>query len=85
MGFGGVCETGGSGDPIVLYDKMANRWLISQFATGGAAPDHECIAVSATSDATGSYNRYDFDLAPSATTFTIIQSWAAGPMPITCQ
>src|SRR5438046_6402961 len=30
-GFGGVCETAGHGDPIVLYDKMANRWLISQF------------------------------------------------------
>ena len=31
-GFGGVCETGGSGDPVVLYDQLANRWVISQFA-----------------------------------------------------
>ena len=32
FGFGGVCENGGSGDPVVLYDHLANRWLISQFA-----------------------------------------------------
>src|SRR5207253_2665437 len=59
-GFGGVCETDGEGDVVVLYDKMANRWLISQFA-GTSVPDHECIAVSTTSDATGTYNRYEFD------------------------
>src|SRR4026207_628658 len=33
-GFGGVCQTGGQGDPIVLYDQISNRWLISQFAGG---------------------------------------------------
>jgi len=65
-GFGGVCETGGNGDPVVLYDKMANRWLISQFAISAMTSvlNRECIAVSTTSDATGSYNRYDFDLRP---------------------
>src|SRR5215470_8548139 len=31
-GFGGVCETAGGGDPVVLYDQLANRWVISQFA-----------------------------------------------------
>ena len=60
-GFGGVCETNGEGDPVVLYDKLANRWVVSQFA-GSAQPTHECVAVSTSSDATGSYNRYDFDL-----------------------
>ena len=67
-GFGGVCETDGEGDVVVLYDKMANRWLISQFA-GTSVPDHECIAVSTTSDATGTYNRYDFDLTPFGTNY----------------
>ena len=59
-GFGGVCETGGSGDPVVLYDQLANRWLISQFA--GSPPRTECIAVSQTNDATGAWNRYAFVL-----------------------
>ena len=33
-GFGGVCQTSGQGDPILLYDQISNRWLISQFAGG---------------------------------------------------
>lgn len=68
-GFGGICQTGGSGDPIMLYDKLANRWVISQFAVGGAAPDHECVAVSTTNDATGTWNRYDFNLIPFGNNF----------------
>jgi hypothetical protein len=70
-GFGGVCETAGSGDPVVLYDKIANRWVITQFAvsTGTSIPNRECIAVSTTSNATGTYNRYDFDLRPFGANF----------------
>ena len=30
-GFGGVCETENNGDPVVLYDQLAGRWMISQF------------------------------------------------------
>ena len=44
----------------MLYDQLSNRWLISQFA-GGLT--HECIAVSTSSDATGTYTRYDYNLA----------------------
>jgi hypothetical protein len=63
-GFGGSCESGGAGDAVVLYDKRADRWVISQFgsATGGGAVTEECFAVSTTSDATGSYHRYAFHL-----------------------
>ncbi len=68
-GFGGVCETSGSGDPVVLYDKLADRWLISQFAVAGPAPDQECVAVSTTSDATGTWNRYQFNLIPFGNNF----------------
>ena len=60
-GFGGPCETSGSGDPVVLYDQLANRWLISQFA-GVGIPTDECVAVSTTSDATGTWHRYGFHL-----------------------
>src|SRR4029077_8733705 len=62
-GFGGVCETGGNGDPIMLYDHLANRWGISQFAGAAGGPiTDECVAVSTTADATGTYNRYGFHL-----------------------
>src|SRR5438132_1138887 len=43
-GFGGPCETRNDGDPIVMYDPMADRWLISQFTTSN--PYGECIAIS---------------------------------------
>src|SRR5437762_1586914 len=61
-GFGGVCQSGGKGDPVMLYDHLANRWLISQFAGSGSAVTDECVAISTTSDATGSYYRYGFHL-----------------------
>jgi hypothetical protein len=57
-GFGGACQTSNNGDPIVLYDHMADRWLLSQFTT--AAPFHQCIAISQTGDPTGAWFRYDY-------------------------
>jgi len=60
-GFGGPCQTRNDGDPIVLYDAIANRWFISQFTS--AAPYYMCIAVSQTADATGAYNRYGFQMS----------------------
>jgi hypothetical protein len=42
-GFGGPCEQQNAGDPIVRYDQLADRWLVSQFALD----DHmQCIAIS---------------------------------------
>jgi hypothetical protein len=59
-GFAGSCQTDNSGDTVVRFDAAAQRWVVSQFALNGAAPDYECVAVSTTSDATGSYYRYAF-------------------------
>lgn len=58
-GFGGGCETNNDGDPIAQYDKAANRWVMSQFSVS-TTPYLQCLAVSATSDATGAYYRYAF-------------------------
>ena len=73
-GFGGVCQNNGSGDPVVLYDQIANRWVITQFA-GVSVPTDECIAVSTTSDATGSYNRYDFHLGSNFFDYPHLSVW----------
>jgi hypothetical protein len=59
-GFGGACETSNDGDPVVLYDKAAQRWVLMQFAVPTGGPYYQCIAVSKTSDATGGYYRYSF-------------------------
>ena len=64
--FGGLCEVAGMGDPIVLYDRTAKNWVISQFAffldSNGdpAGQTDECVAISTSDDATGSYHRFEF-------------------------
>ncbi|HEY6120149.1 MAG TPA: hypothetical protein VIV66_09335, partial [Pyrinomonadaceae bacterium] len=73
-GFGGVCQNNGSGDPVVLYDQLAGRWIISQFA-GVSVPTDECIAVSTTGDATGSYFRYDFHLGSNFFDYPHLSVW----------
>src|SRR5262249_1359553 len=35
-GFGGLCQTDNDGDGVVLYDPIADRWIVSQFAVSGA-------------------------------------------------
>lgn len=56
--------TDASGDPIVLYDQLANRWILTQFTTSGLSdptlPFYNCVAISKTDDATGGYYRYAF-------------------------
>ncbi|WP_051510943.1 hypothetical protein [Intrasporangium oryzae] len=53
-----------SGDPVVLYDQLADRWILSQFTTRG--PEYwNCVAVSTTGDPTGTYYRYAFSTGPN--------------------
>jgi hypothetical protein len=73
-GFSGVCEFNGNGDPVVLYDQLADRWVVSQFA-GASVPTDECIAVSTTSDATGSYHRYAFHLGSNFFDYPKLAVW----------
>ena len=77
-GFSGPCETAGDGDPVVLYDQLANRWLISQFADNGVTVTDECIAVSTTNDALGAYNRYGFHLSENFNDYPHLGVWPDG-------
>ncbi len=58
-GFGGGCENDNDGDGIVLHDSLANRWVFTQFAIAGN-PFLECVAVSTSEDALGTYHRFAF-------------------------
>jgi hypothetical protein len=60
-GFGGACEKNNSGDPIAQFDKVAGSWVMMQPVFRGAYTI--CVAVSTTSDATGSYYRYAFPVS----------------------
>src|SRR5262249_57975173 len=75
------CATTNRGDPIVLYDALADRWLLSQFAfnpgPSPSAPFLECLAVSTGPDPTGSFHRYAF-LFPKFNDYPQLRVWPDG-------
>jgi len=61
-GFGGECENSNDGDPIVLYDQLAGRWVMTQFGLGpGSGPHYQCVAVSTSGDPLGTWARYAYE------------------------
>ena len=48
------------GDPIVLYDRHADRWFVSQFQVSG---NEILIAISETNDPTGDYYTYSWSFS----------------------
>ncbi len=74
----GNCATNNDGDPIVLYDKAANRWIMSQFSVSSGAPYYQCIAVSQTSDATGAWNRYAYSFGSGFPDYPKFGVWPDG-------
>src|SRR5262249_8224506 len=76
---GNGCATRNDGDPIVRYDRLADRWLITQFSlpnqntTGG--PSFQCVAVSKTGDPTGAYWRYDFKYPYAINDYAKVGVW----------
>ncbi|MEI7499256.1 MAG: T9SS type A sorting domain-containing protein [Bacteroidota bacterium] len=63
--FTGLPNNSNDGDGIVLYDEEADRWLFSQFSlpTYPNGPFWEMVAISATSDPTGIWYRYQFQFS----------------------
>jgi hypothetical protein len=62
------------GDPIVLYDKYADRWVITEFKTVGRKV---LFAISKTSDPTGQYYTYSFT-SPQFPDYQKFSIWADG-------
>jgi hypothetical protein len=62
-GLGDACSATDDGDPVVLYDPLADRWLITQFADVRVGPPFfMSIAISKTPDPTGAYYAYCFQM-----------------------
>ena len=72
---GGDCAAGGS-DPIVNYDRLADRWVVSQIgiAVGGASFS-ECVAVSKTADPTGVYTLYAYSFGTNVNDYPKMGVW----------
>ena len=61
-GFGGGCQNNNDGDGTVVFDTLSQRWVIQQFSVS-TTPYLDCMAISTSSDPTGSYYRYSFQYA----------------------
>lgn len=80
QGFGGPCEFTNDGDPIVLYDHLADRWVMTQFALPSFpfGPFYECIAISQTGDPTGAWHRYEFKMGNKMNDYPKLGVWTDG-------
>ncbi|MFZ0225620.1 MAG: hypothetical protein WAL41_01470, partial [Mycobacterium sp.] len=59
LGTSNDCYVNDDGDGIVKFDQLAQRWLITQFQVT-TTPFHQCMAISQTADATGSWTVFEF-------------------------
>jgi hypothetical protein len=74
QGFGGRCGSDNDGDPIVQYDQLADRWVLTQFAVS-SRPYTQCVAVSTSPDPTGTYFRYAFSYDRSFNDYPKMGVW----------
>jgi hypothetical protein len=56
---GTPCSSRNDGEATVLYDHLADRWLLSKYCTL-SPPFRQMIAISKTGDPTGEYYLYEF-------------------------
>jgi hypothetical protein len=69
---GGACAAGAS-DPIVNYDRLADRWVISDVGIGSTFS--ECVAVSKTNNPTGAYTLYNFSFGANLNDYPKLGVW----------
>jgi hypothetical protein len=72
-----ACANNNDGDPIAQYDKAANRWILTQFSVS-TTPYKQCVAVSTTSDATGTYARYSYSYGRDFNDYPKLAVWPDG-------
>jgi hypothetical protein len=73
--FGSSCQTYPGGDGTVDYDQNANVWILSHRAVPTGGPYLNCVAVSTSPDATGTYNLYAFSLTEQFPNVPKIGTW----------
>ena len=63
----------GAGDPIILYDRQADRWFMQEFSSGG---NYLCVYISQTADpVAGGWYHYAFQ-APSFPDYPHFGVWS---------
>ena len=72
---GGLC-TSYIVDPIVLYDRAADRWVVAGIGDNYAGSYGECVAVSTTNDPTASYSLYFYSFGGNLNDYDKLSVWA---------
>jgi hypothetical protein len=73
---GGQCATGNLSDPVATYDKAAGVWVITMIAFNNSfSQNNACVAVSTTSDATGTYHLYSFNYGRTLPDYPKLGVW----------
>ena len=71
---GGSCAANNGGDPVAQYDKLADRFIVTQLGSL-SSPYSQCIAVSKTSDPTGSYYLYSYSFGSNLNDYPKFGVW----------
>jgi len=69
---------GNHGDPIVVWDENAGRWILTQFAPKTNTTNYELFAISVTSDPLGEYYLYAFEFGVQFNDYPKIGVWNDG-------
>ena len=72
---GGLCTTYVV-DPIVLYDRPADRWVIAGIGDNYDGSYGECVAVSTSNDPAGSYSLYFYNFGSTLNDYDKLSVWA---------
>jgi len=72
---GGNCAAGAS-DPVANYDRLADRWVISDVGINSAFTNFsECVGVSKTNDPTGAYFLYSYAFGANLNDYPKLSVW----------
>lgn len=66
------------GDPIVMYDKFADRWVITEFQLPNSPPYYLLVAVSKTGDPAGAYYTWWFNVGSNTPDYPKYSIWTDG-------
>jgi hypothetical protein len=72
---GGLCSST-YGDPVVLYDRPADRWVLSIIGNNGSSTQAECVAVSKTNNPAGAYYLYGYSFGANLNDYPKLSTWA---------
>ena len=77
---GGACARNNAGDPVVQYDRTADRWLVTQLGSV-RKPYSECIAVSTSPDPRGTYFLYAYSFGSNLNDYPKFGVWPTTTKP----